>query len=142
MKTKTKAYLCGRMSGIPQFNFPRFDERAAHWRSTGDWDIVSPAELDDPKTRVAALASPDGSPDSGSNNGETWGDFLARDVKLIADEGIEAIICLEEWYLSKGGRLEVFIARLLGLPILKDADLQPVTAQEVKKAYGFLFEGV
>ena len=134
MFTPKRAYLCGRMSNLPQFNFPRFDFVSEYLRALG-WDIVSPAELDDPETRAVALASPDGA-GSGSNNGQTWGDFLARDVKLIADGEIEAIVCLEDWWLSRGGRLETFIGRLLGLPIIKYADLEHVTSEELEKAHG------
>lgn len=136
---KTKAYVCGQMSWIPKFNFPAFDYAAKDLRGTGEWDIVSPAELDDPKTRKAALASKDGDP-SRAHNGQTWGDFLARDLKLIADEGIEAIICLPKWWKSEGGRVEVFIASLphLGLPVLKYPNLRPVTENEYAKAYRFL----
>jgi hypothetical protein len=141
----TKAYLCGRMSWIPQFNFPAFDDGALDLRSREDengkpeWIIVSPAELDDPETRKSALASLDGNP-SGQHKGQTWGDFLARDLKLIADEGIETIICLPEWWKSEGGRIEVFTACLphLGLPVLKYPNLRPVTRSEYQKAYRFL----
>jgi hypothetical protein len=105
------------MTGIPQFNFPAFDEAAADLRMRG-YTVVSPAELDRPDTRAAALASPDGAMGSGTNNGETWGDFLARDVKLIADEGIEAIVCLPGWEKSRGARLETFVGRLCDIPIV------------------------
>lgn len=130
-----KIYLAGPMSGIPQFNFPTFDAAAKDLREKG-WDVVSPAELDNPATRKSALESPDGAPGSGSHEGETWGDFLARDVKLIADEGVQGIICLDGWMESKGARLETFIGRLLGLPILRYADLQPITGREINKAHG------
>jgi len=137
---KTKAYLCGPMTGIPSFNVPEFDREAKRLRKTGEWDIVSPAELDDAETRRLAIASPDGAPGSGSSNGETWGDFLARDLKLIADEGIEAILTLPKWWKSEGGRIEVFTASLprLGLPVLKANNLRPVTKLEYVKAYAFL----
>jgi hypothetical protein len=127
------------MSWVPQFGFPIFDEAAKTLRATDEWEIVSPAELDDPKTRKAALASKDGDP-SKTHNGQTWGDFLARDLKLIADEGIEAIITLPKWWKSEGGRVEVFIASLphLGLPVLKYPNLRPVTKDEWRKAYRFL----
>lgn len=113
-----RVYLAGPMTGLPKFNFPMFDLAAADLRAHG-FDVQSPAEMDDPETRAAALASPDGAPGTGSSNGETWGDFLARDVKLLADGGIEAIVCLPGWQGSRGARLETFIAAALhGLPVI------------------------
>lgn len=111
-----KLYVAGPMTGIPQFNFPAFDAAAALLREHG-YEVYSPAEMDDPETRRIAMLSPDGAPGSGSANGETWGDFLARDVKLIADGGIEGIACLPGWDKSRGARLETFVAFLCGLPI-------------------------
>ena len=134
-----KVYLCGPMTGIPQFNIPTFDKAAQDLRARG-YEVVSPAELDDPVTRRVALESADGAPGSGSTNGQTWGDFLARDVKLIADEGIEALVVLPDWQRSRGGRLETFIARLCDLPLLRygpDDPLESVTATEVQAAHGF-----
>ena len=107
----------GPMSGIPQFNYPAFDVAAVTLRAAG-YEVQSPAELDNAETRAKALSSPDGSPGSGSHDGETWGDFLARDVKLIADSGIHEIRVLPGWSRSRGARLETFIARALcGIPI-------------------------
>src|SRR5437870_314007 len=62
-------YLGGPMTGIPQFNFPRFQEVADILRSNG-YNLVTPHELDDPETEAAALASRDGAPGSGSSHGE------------------------------------------------------------------------
>lgn len=115
-KIEGPVYLAGPMTGIPQFNFPLFDSVAEDLRRQGI-DIRSPAEMDDHETRQAALASPDGAPGSGTTNGETWADFLARDVKLIAD-GVSAVAALPGWERSKGARLEVFIARLTDKPVL------------------------
>lgn len=118
-----KFYICGPMTGIPQFNIPLFDAVSAKLRAKG-YDVVSPAELDDPTTRAAALASPDGAPGTGSANGETWGDFLARDVKLIADT-LDAIVVLPNWQKSRGARLECFVGLLCGKQFLvydPDAD--------------------
>lgn len=119
-----KVYLAGPMTGRKQFNIPTFDLAAADLRRRG-FEVVSPAELDDPETRAIALQSPDGAPGSGSANGETWGDFLSRDVKLLADGGIEAIYVLPGWEKSRGARLETFVGRALcGLPIF---DFQTMT---------------
>lgn len=126
-------YVAGPMTGIPQFNFPAFDAAAAELRALG-YKVVSPAELDDPATREAALASPDGAPGTGSSNGETWGDFLARDVKLIADE-VGGIAVIEGWHKSRGARLETFIAYLCGKPIVYYGSLRAVPMKRLIKAW-------
>jgi hypothetical protein len=131
-----RAYIANKMTGIPQFNIPWFDAAALYLREEKGIDVVSPAELDRPETRAAALASEDGSMGSGVVNGETWGDFLARDVKLIADGGIEAVIVGPDWADSKGARLETFVAHQLGLPILRYEDLEPVSKNELAWAWG------
>jgi hypothetical protein len=99
------------MSGVPQYNIPAIDAAAAFLRSEG-YDIVSPAELDSPATRAEALLSSDGIPNpDGKVGGETWGDMLARDVRLIADQ-IGGIILLNRWWTSRGARLEAFVGLL------------------------------
>lgn len=101
------------MSGIPKFNIPAFDKAASKLRADGHI-VFSPAELDDPETRAVALASPDG---NDHVNGQSWGDFLARDVKLIADTAVEAIVVLPGWVLSRGAKLEVWTGLLCSLHI-------------------------
>src|ERR1051325_9395844 len=108
-----KVYTAGPMTGYPQFNFPAFDCAAQSLRIAG-FDVVSPAELDDPADREHALKSPDGAP--GTEGSHTWGELLARDVKLIADE-VDGVVLLPGWENSKGARLEAFIARLVGKPV-------------------------
>lgn len=108
-----KLYVAGPMTGIPQFNFPAFDAIAVELRRYGH-DVVSPAELDDPEDRAAALASKDGSAlDYGKGVKKTWGKFLARDVELIADGGIECIVVIDGWEYSRGARLETFVGRMM-----------------------------
>lgn len=100
-------YLAGPMSGIAQFNIPLFDRAAARLRKEGII-IVSPAELDDPEVRAASLASVDGKP---IGIGGTWGDFLARDVKVVSDT-CDGVILLQNWSQSRGARLEAFVGLL------------------------------
>jgi len=145
-----KVYIAGPMTGIPQFNIPAFDDAAADLRARG-YDVVSPAELDDPVIREIELASPDGDlvaltaelQRRGLAKG-TWGEFLARDVQLISDEGIEAIVVLPGWDKSKGARLETFVGRLCGLPILhySPGKLEPVTHTRLAMAHGRIDMGV
>lgn len=117
-----RVYLAGPMTGIKAFNFPAFDAAAAVLRERG-YEVISPAELDSPTHRKAAGGSPDGDPESyGSMTGETWADLLARDVKIIADGGLDAIVVLPGWERSRGALLETFVgARLCGLPVFRYA---------------------
>jgi hypothetical protein len=125
-----RVYLGGPMTGLPQSNFPAFDRAASFLRATLGWDVVSPAELDDPLVRDAAMRN-DVMP-----NGETWGDFLARDVKLLADGGIEAMVVLDGWERSKGARLETFVmAALRGKPIFQYPDMLPVSNAALMDAW-------
>lgn len=98
-------YLGGPMTGIPQFNFPRFHEVGYKLRSAG-YNIVSPAELDDPETEAAAMSSPDGAPGSGSSGDEIYEDFLARDLIVCSLPTCIGGIFLEGWHTSRGARAE------------------------------------
>ena len=115
-----KVYIAGPMTGIPQFNYPAFIRAADILRHNGH-EVVSPAELDDKDDKAAALASPDGHMLSYTGGtGKTWGDFLSRDVKLLADTGIEAVVVLPGWYKSRGARLETFVANAMcGLRVVR-----------------------
>lgn len=118
MSTVSKVYyLAGPMSGLPQFNYPLFYSAAEKLRANG-YDVKSPAEMDTPAMQAAAMASPDGNLASlEKTTGETWGDVLAKDVKLISDHITGGIIVLPNWFKSRGARLEVMVAKLKQLPV-------------------------
>jgi hypothetical protein len=122
------------MSGIPQFNFPAFFEATTKLREAG-FEVVSPAEIDNEDDKGAALTSSDGDPNNRvAMNNKTWGDFLARDVKLLADTGIEGIVFLPNWMKSKGAKLEAFVGLLqknFQFFLYTDAGAQPVTGYYV-----------
>lgn len=107
-----KFYIAGPMSGIPQFNFPAFFELGAKVRELGH-EVINPAEIDTEEDQGAALASPDGSLKTVT---KTWGDFLMRDVKIVADQ-VDGIVVLPNWEDSRGARLEVFVALNCDKPV-------------------------
>lgn len=129
-------YIAGPMSNIAQFNFPLFEAVTVALRDDG-FTIVSPHECDSEATRVSAWASPDGK--AGMDGSETWGECLARDVKMLADGyvvnvenptgrenlspeqnvdgttvAIDGIAFLPNWERSRGARLEAFVGLLTG----------------------------
>lgn len=137
---KTAVYVAGPMSGIPKHNFPAFDAAAKALRKMG-YAVVSPSEMDDPAFRRSAMRSKTGSLHEGMYRTTTWGNLLSRDVKLIADGGIDAVVVLEGWEKSKGARLETFVARLDGKPILRFnevGELERVPERELRRVHGRL----
>lgn len=109
-----KVYLAGPMSGFPAFNIPAFDAAAEDLRALGH-EVVSPAEVDGPITREVLLQSETGTHDDLPKD-EGWSFYLARDFRILADEGVEAIVTLDGWETSKGARCEVAVAEVLGIP--------------------------
>lgn len=133
-----RVYVAGPMTRIPQFNFPAFDQLAEWLRSDKGYDVISPAEIDDPAARAAALASVDGDPIEYQRiTGLTWADFLSRDVKLIADGGFDMVVCLPGWTKSRGARLETFVAYLSGIAI---QEYNPITGRLYNVSLGYLLE--
>lgn len=114
---KRTFYVAGPMSGIPQFNIPAFDDMATWLREIG-FKVVNPAELDDPAMREACLASEDGSPNVQTLGGQTYGEILARDIRIILD-AVTDIIVLPDWYYSTGARIEVATGLSKGVRILQ-----------------------
>ncbi len=127
-----KIYIAGPMTGIPQFNVPFFDRVATELRAQG-YDVVSPAELDSPEMRKAALASSDGAlAPLEKTTKETWGEVLARDVRVLSDHGIEGIVLLPGWEKSRGANLEATVGLLNGLKFFTYDDfLTPVGSRFV-----------
>lgn len=131
----TRVYIAGPMSGLPQFNLPAFDEAAAQLRDEG-YDVVSPAEMDDPTIRAISLASPDGNINTLESHGETWAQFLARDVALVAGGEFHALFVLPGWERSRGARLETFLARaMMGLYVYEYTSRDIVPARELLRAW-------
>lgn len=90
----SKLYLAGRMSHLPQHNFPRFHQEAARLRSLG-FEVINPAEINADETN--------------------WLLCMRADIHALIE--CDGIALLENWELSRGARLELEIAQRLGLTI-------------------------
>src|SRR5947209_6461050 len=111
------------MTNYPAFNYPAFDDAAKSLREAGH-DIICPAELDEPHIRAAIMESPDGNLAALQEaTGESFADFLSRDIKIVADAATECVVVLPGWEKSRGAGLEVYVAGELGKPILRYPDM-------------------
>ena len=101
MSSKT-CYLSGPMSGLPDFNFPAFNDCAAKLRADG-WHVFNPAENFEGRTDRA-------------RNVYMTADF--KHLLSVADDpGVEVrgIVMLPGWSGSQGARVEVAMALEMGL---------------------------
>ncbi|GLH20969.1 hypothetical protein BR1R3_37110 [Pseudomonas atacamensis] len=96
-----RLYLAGPMTGFEDFNFPAFNNMAAELRARG-YVIENPAE-------------------HGVVDGADWADYMAYDLTRLGLCGQVAV--LPGWENSKGARLEVHIARELGMKVVNAHDL-------------------
>lgn len=96
-----RIYLSGPMTGIPEFNYPAFNQAAAQLREKG-YEVENPAE--------------NPAPESGA-----WVDWMRLAIKQMAD--CDTIVLLDGWQKSKGALIELKLAGDLGLSILTLAEM-------------------
>lgn len=95
-----RLYIAGPMSGLPEMNYPAFNEAAAKLRALG-YEVENPAE--------------NRAPDCG-----TWMGWMRLGLaQLIKCHGI---VLLPGYPLSKGAMVEVTLARGLGMDVKKLSD--------------------
>ena len=92
-------YISGPMTGMPDHNYPLFNLVAAELRMRGH-EVINPAELD-------ALEDVPGS--------MPWEWYLRRDLKAMLD--CDTLVLLPEWRISRGAKLEVYVANKLKMNI-------------------------
>lgn len=96
----TTLYIAGPMTGLPEFNYPAFNAAARDLRGRGyvalnpTLDRKSPAE--DPP-------------------GMTWVDYMRAALVMVTKA--DGIALLPGWEQSRGARLEVDVARALGMQV-------------------------
>lgn len=103
-----KVYISGPMTGIPEFNYPAFEDAAQRLRALG-YDVVSPHEIN----------PPDGID-------HTWEWYLRRDIAGLVE--CDGIVVLPGWENSRGARVETDLASVLGIEFMELAYLLEAAA--------------
>lgn len=86
----TRIYVCGPMTGLPEFNYPAFAAETARLRALG-YEVVSPAEI--------------------NPNGGTWQECMKKDIAQLMT--CDLLVWLPGWSNSRGARIETGLAREL-----------------------------
>jgi len=99
-------YISGPMTGIEEHNYPAFNALAGQLRAAG-FEVINPAD------------------NFGGDDSRPRADYMRLDVAhvLAATE----VMVMDGWERSRGARMEVAIARELGLPVV-DEFWSPVPA--------------
>lgn len=95
-KKKTKVYISGPMTGLPDYNYPAFNAMEAALKQKG-FEAVSPVKVCEGMDHETS----------------TWHDFMRVNIKAMMD--CEGVIFLHGWTSSRGARLEHAIALGLGM---------------------------
>lgn len=108
-------YLSGPMTGIAEFNAPAFAHYAEKFRARG-WKVLSPPELD------------------AGDTGRPYSYYIKRDVRVLLDNGVEALYMLPGWQQSRGANLEKLLAEMFEIPAFDAETEEEVVEYVVERA--------
>lgn len=92
-----RVYLSGPMNGLPEFNYPAFNDKASELRARG-WHVENPAENPAPPCGA-------------------WNMYMRMALWQLLS--CEAIYLLPGWENSRGACVEYSIAQTLGMEVIE-----------------------
>lgn len=114
-----KLYIAGPMQGIPNFNFPLFNQVSEAARNSGH-EVFNPAARDIERHNGVDISADNHTGDvkeAIKNHGFNLRDALGDDLRYICQQA-DGIVMLPGWENSKGARAEHATAVALGLTII------------------------
>lgn len=96
---KTKVYICGKMTGMPDFNYPYFNKKANELRLAG-YKVYNPAEVD-------------------SDDSFEWEDYMREAVKMLLE--CDILYVLDGYESSKGANVEIDLAKILNIRVVTES---------------------
>lgn len=113
---KPKIYIAGPMRGLPDFNYPKFDQYAQAHRAVG-WDVVNPVEI----------GADYGTPEQINADPALLAAVMAAEIHAL--ETCDAIYLLDSWQNSEGARkelataisyrLKIYLAPVVCIPLIR-----------------------
>lgn len=99
-----KVYITGPMTGFHDYNREGFAMAAKKLAAMG-YKVVNPHDLPEPEGLTGKAA-------------DDWRLYLARDAHTIISEDFDMMVSLPGATTSRGSRLEMDLARSLGIPVI------------------------
>jgi hypothetical protein len=120
-----RLYLAGPMRGIPFTNFPAFHDAAHHLRGDGH-EVWSPVEQDEKLGLTPEMSA-----------ARSIGECMATDLPEVCRA--EAVAVLPGWRESEGARIETFVAKACGIPIVDALTLEPIEETCLEEAQRLVY---
>ena len=113
---KPKIYIAGPMRGLPDFNYPTFNQYAQAHRNVG-WDVANPVEI----------GADYGTPEQIDADPALLAAVMAAELHAL--ETCDAIYLLNGWQDSEGAqkelataisyRLKIYLAPVVYIPLIR-----------------------
>lgn len=107
LKMPRRTYIAGPMTGYPDFNRAKFAEAAKYVQEVVGWEVATPVEMSE--ERGKDWSKPD-------TLQERY-DHLRGDIAYLIHPRTTDIVMLDGWKASAGARVELEVARAVGLTI-------------------------
>jgi hypothetical protein len=130
-----KLYIAGPMTGVPEYNYPLFNQVARLLRGRG-YEVVNPAELD--AITQDELEELDAAPPGGLGDGSALPAYLRRDFRELV--WCDGIVLLPQWRSSPGANAELGVARFMGLDVYTWSDKWELVDSEALPTEGVVRE--
>lgn len=95
----TTLYIAGPMTGIPDSNYPAFNQAEIELRAAG-YDVLNPVASEEHNT---------------TGTTQTWQWYMRHGLAMLVEA--DGVAILPGWDSSRGATLEVHVARSLDLPV-------------------------
>jgi nucleoside 2-deoxyribosyltransferase len=96
MNELKKIYISGKISGLPEEEAIKIFDLAEEALKSLAYEVINPMKLP-------------------HNHSRTWEAYMKEDIAAMMN--CDAVMALENWSESKGAKIEVGIAKSIGMPV-------------------------
>lgn len=134
-----KWYISGPMTGKPQFNIPQFilarEELVAKGYAAGTAEVLCPHDNLTEEALEQALGDDHG---TGVLAGMPYATVVSEDIHSACVNGCNHVLLLNEWWKSRGARVEAYFAISMGWRVYLLSRYRTISEVDVQYILGQL----